>query len=102
MSAADKYEQELAAWKARHGLANEHGIDLTTEDIMRAEDAKNPGNDYCWVCGGEFPIRAMFVDTNPYIYDGNTINENGYIAPDERHRTCKRCHDEQEEELGDQ
>lgn len=94
---ADTYEQQLAAWKARHGLTNAKGEDVTAEDIMAAEDAKATGKAYCWRCTNEFPIREMIVDTNPYIQDEDApYREDGYVPKKYRVRVCKPCHAKEE------
>lgn len=97
---ADKYEQELADWKARHGLTNAKGEDITAEDIMAAEDAKSTKKDYCWRCAEEFPIKEMIVDTDPYIQDEDAPQrDDDYIPAKYRVRVCKPCHKKEEDGL---
>jgi hypothetical protein len=93
----DAYEQKLAEWKAKHGITHADGSDITVEDMMQAEDAKDPGKAYCWRCTEQFPIREMLIDTDPYIQDEDRPQrDDGYIPKAYRVRTCKPCHEKAE------
>lgn len=99
----ESYEAQFAAWQARKGITNAKGEDLTAEDIMRAEDAKSHGKDYCWRCGDEFLMREMVVDIDPYIQDEDCPQrDDGYIPKKHRIRVCEKCHEEAEAEYADE
>lgn len=92
---ADDYEQRLKEWKVKHGIPEAIASD---EDIpageirMLAEHAKATGKSYCWMCGDEFPVREMLIETSPYnqMEDG-AIEEDGYIAKANRNYRCEPC-----------
>lgn len=99
----DSYEEKLAAWKQRHGVSEAiaSNEDIPTGEMrMIAEDAKATGKDYCWMCGDEFPIREMVIDTSPYNQmEDAAIDEDGYIARENRNRVCKACVKREEDEM---
>lgn len=99
----ESYEEKLAAWKRAQGVPD---AIASNEDIpagelrMIAEDAKSTGKDYCWMCGDEFPIREMVIDTSPYNQmEDDAIEEDGYIRREARNRVCKPCVKREEDEL---
>lgn len=93
----DAYEQQLAEWKAKHGVTTPTGDEIDPEDVMVAEDAKRPGKDYCGHCAAQFRIADMRLITrrdDPYIqYDEDEpSNKPDYwIAVKHRVRACKPC-----------
>lgn len=101
----EKYESDLAAWKARHGVIQPGGID-DPEELMALEDAKRPGNCYCMGCAEEFPIAQMRLITrrdDPYLQfddDGETQSNrpDWYIKVDQRVRMCRPCFKEKYED----
>jgi hypothetical protein len=90
---SSSYEDRLAAWKKKNGLITEEGEEIPAgEARMNEEDAQAKGNAYCWECGNEFPIAEMVIETNPYNQlDDDVIEEDGYIAAENRNRRCKLC-----------
>lgn len=101
----DPYDQKLTEWKKKQGTPDAIASD---QDIpagelrMLAQHAKATGSDYCWKCGDEFPIREMFIDTSPYNQmEDEAIEEDGYIAKQNRNYFCKACDKrERDEENG--
>lgn len=94
----DPYEQQLAQWKAKHGVTTPAGEDIDPEDVMAAGDAKRPGKDYCVHCAEQFAIADMRLITrsqDPYIqYDGDEPSDRHpdyWIAVKHRCRACKPC-----------
>lgn len=100
---SDDYEAKLAAWKARLGVPDERaGEEIPAGELrMIAEDAKDAGKCYCWMCGDEFPIKDMVIETSPYsqIEDG-VIEDDGYVPAEHRNRKCKACDKRQRDEDG--
>ena len=98
----DPYEQKLADWKKRHGVPDSFATDDTPAGELRmiAEDAKSTGKDYCWMCGDEFPIKDMVIETSPYNQmEDEAIEEDGYVAAKNRNRKCKACVKAEEDEI---
>lgn len=97
----DDYEQQLAAWKLKHGVPEAKATEPIPSGELRmiAEDAKSTGTSYCWMCGDEFPIKDMVIETSPYsqMDDGN-IEEDGYVPEESRVRKCKECVKREEDE----
>lgn len=101
---SDDYEQRLAEWKKRHGVPDERaesGEEIPAGELrMIAEDAKNPGKSYCWMCAEEFPIKDLIIETSPYNQmEDDAIEEDGYIAEENRGRKCKACVKREEDEF---
>ncbi len=101
----DDYEKKLVAWKRAHGIpeAIASNADVPAGELrMIVEDAKSTGSSYCWMCGDEFPIKDMVIETSPYnqMEDG-AIEEDGYVAAEHRTRKCKACvKSEEDDEAG--
>lgn len=103
---AKTYEEQLAAWKAKHGLTTSAGEDIDPEDMMAVDDAKRPGNCYCMGCAEEFPISAMRLITrrqDPYLQmeDDEPVESNRpdwYIKVENRVRMCAACFKEKYED----
>lgn len=100
----DDYDRYLAEWKKKHGVPESRAHESIPSGELRmiAEDAKNPGRCYCWLCGDEFPIKEMLIETSPYnqIEDG-AIEDDGYVAEENRNRKCKACAKAEAEDDGE-
>lgn len=99
---SDDYEKKLAEWKRKQGIPEAIASDADVpagELRMIAEDAKSSGSCYCWLCGDEFPIRDMVIETSPYcqVEDG-VIEADGYVPAQHRNRKCKACAKREEDE----
>jgi hypothetical protein len=86
-----EYDEQLAAWKAKHGLGekaehNEHEL------RMAAEEQASKGRSWCSGCDKEMPIREMKLITRG-IDRYRQCDEGGtdYIAPANRVRMCPEC-----------
>lgn len=103
LSKADEYDLYIADWKRKHGVPEsviQSGETIQPGELrMMAEDAKNPGRSYCWMCAEEFPIKEMLIETSPYNQmDEGAIDDDGYVAEENRVRKCKACAKREEDE----
>lgn len=90
------YEQEIAEWKARHGLPKEHVNQ--DELLMAAEESRSKEKCWCMGCGNEMPVKEMKLVTrsiDPYLQIDES--ESDYIRADERVRMCPECFKERYE-----
>lgn len=92
---ADDYEKRLTEWKMKQGIpeAIASNEDIPAGELrMIAEHANATGKSYCWKCADEFPIREMLIETSPYNQmEDAAIEEDGYIAKQNRNYFCKAC-----------
>jgi hypothetical protein len=98
---SDDYERRLADWKKRNGVPEERvNEDIPAGELrMIVDDAKSTGQDYCWICAEQFPIKDMVVETSPYNQmEDDAIEDDGYIKPENRVRKCKACVKREEDE----
>jgi hypothetical protein len=91
------YEQDIAAWKAKHGITPASLDAPDPEELMVVADAKRPGKDYCVHCAERFKIADMRLisrSDDPYIQcDEEPLNDRQpwHIPVQHRCRACKPC-----------
>lgn len=98
---SEDYEQRLADWMKRHGVPAERAMEPIPAGELRMidEDQKSTAKDYCWVCGEEFPVKDMHIETCPYCQtEDGCIEEDGYVSIEHRTRKCVACEKRQADE----
>jgi hypothetical protein len=91
MTSNDDFESQMAAWKAKNGLAS---MKETNQDelLMAAEESQAKGKCWCAECDKHMPIREMklitrSIDSYRQCDEGPT----DYISKSNRVRMCPEC-----------